>query len=154
MAKCGYPGDVLSPTKGQHAPTEAYVEYAGKVPAGDQQQLIQRLNAALKIAIAAGGVVVAGVHSYDEAARLCGGSLPPYIKQESRPRVVVIEGIFCLFFIYLFVFFANAHSNLPIGAPGCPCGGTHVADVSQVTSYGGRMTLVCSPPQSRLGPSL
>ena len=109
MARCGYDGTALVPTKGMHSPAEAYVEYSGKVPPEDQEPLVARLNAALAAAVEAGGPVRAGVHAYDEAAALCGGSLPTYIAQGSTPRVVVMEG-----------------------APGCPCGGTHVNDVRQV----------------------
>ena len=110
MAQCGYPGTVLQPTKGQHTPAESYVEYEGKVPPEDQQPLVGRLNDALKAAIAAGGPVQAGVHAYEQAAQLCGGSLPPYIPGGSTPRVVVMPG----------------------SCPGCPCGGTHVSDVASI----------------------
>ena len=109
MASCGYPASMLAPAKGQHSPTESYVEYNGKVPPEDQEPLVGRLNAALVAAVAAGGPVHAGMHTYEAAAELCGGSLPGYIAAGSSPRVVVMAG-----------------------APGCPCGGTHVADVAQV----------------------
>ncbi|KAJ3338357.1 hypothetical protein HDU93_009592 [Gonapodya sp. JEL0774] len=46
---------------------------------------------------------------YAEAAKLCGGSLPPYIAPDSTPRVVVM---------------------VP-GTVGCPCGGTHVKGVGE-----------------------
>ena len=109
MASCGYPPSLLVPAKGQHSPAESWVEYSGKVPPDDQEPLVGRLNAALAAAVAAGGPVHAGVHTYEAAAELCGGSLPSYIAAGSCPRVVVMAG-----------------------APGCPCGGTHVADVSQI----------------------
>ena len=109
MARCGYPPSVLAPTKGVHTPSEAYVEYAGKVPPDDVAPLTARLNAALAAAVAAGGAVRAAVQPYEAAAAACGGSLPPYISHVATPRVVSM-----------------------LDAPGCPCGGTHVADVAQV----------------------
>jgi hypothetical protein len=110
MSRCGYPPAALAPTKGSHTPSEAYVEYAGKVPPEDLAPLQARLNASLAAAVAAGGAVAAALQPYDAAAAACGGSLPPYIPADATPRVVVM---------------------LP-GEPGCPCGGTHVGDVADV----------------------
>lgn len=47
---------------------------------------------------------------YADAAEACGGSLPPYIPADSTPRIVTIVE----------------------GTEGCPCGGTHVADVGEI----------------------
>jgi Ser-tRNA(Ala) deacylase AlaX len=82
----------------------------GKVPAEDHHRLLDRLNASLSELIAAGGAVQAAEQSYEDAKALCGGSLPPYWGEASRPRVVVVAGM------------------------GCPCGGTHVADVRALGS--------------------
>jgi Ser-tRNA(Ala) deacylase AlaX len=110
MSRCGYPASVLAPTKGSHTPSDAYVEYSGKVPPDDVAPLQARLNASLADAVAAGGAVAAAVQPYAAAAAACGGALPPYIPSDATPRVVVM---------------------LP-GEPGCPCGGTHVGDVASV----------------------
>lgn len=48
--------------------------------------------------------------AYDDAAKACGGTLPPYIPAESEPRIVTI---------------------VP-DTEGCPCGGTHVRDVGEI----------------------
>lgn len=111
LARCGYPPSALAPTKGLHGASEAYVEYSGKVPADDTEPLVQRLNAALAAAVAAGGATSAQMMGYDDAAAACHVSaLPPYIARDATPRVVVI---------------------VP-GEAGCPCGGTHVRDVAEV----------------------
>ena len=47
---------------------------------------------------------------FAKAAASCGGSLPPYIAPDATPRVVVVVA----------------------GAAGCPCGGTHVADIAEI----------------------
>jgi Ser-tRNA(Ala) deacylase AlaX len=108
VARCGYPPDVLKAGKGVHSPAEAYVEYTGKVPPEDQLPLLERVNVALAELIVHGGAVRAGVHSFSAAAALCGGELPAYWTPGSTPRVVEMAGA------------------------GCPCGGTHVADLRQV----------------------
>ncbi len=110
MARCGYPPSVLVPTKGQHTAAEAYVEYAGKLPADDVAALPARLTAAMAAAVAAGGAVAARLLPFDDAAAACGGALPPHIPAGATPRIVTM---------------------LP-GEPGCPCGGTHVADVAAI----------------------
>ena len=111
MARCGYPPSLLAPTKGLHGAAEAYVEYAGKVPPEDSEPLVQRLNDALAAAIAAGGRTRAQLLPYEQAAAACHVSaLPSYIAADATPRVVTILD----------------------GEPGCPCGGTHVDDVSRL----------------------
>lgn len=80
---------------------------------------------------------------YSEAASLCGGDLPPYIAKDSTPRVVVMVD----------------------GTTGCPCGGTHVADVGEIGAmkarwrtvhvllrHSGERLLLCA--FSRRGPTL
>lgn len=109
MARCGYGPGVMSPSKGSHTPADAWVEYAGKVEPAEQAALLERLNAEVTAAVAAGGSVAARLMAYEEAVRECGG-LPPYIPPGSTPRVVTL---------------------LP-GTQGCPCGGTQVADVAEV----------------------
>lgn len=48
--------------------------------------------------------------TYTDAAKACGGTLPPYIAEGATPRIVTILE----------------------GTDGCPCGGTHVHDVKEI----------------------
>ena len=86
------------------------MEYDGKVPPEEVEPLRARLQAEVDAALRAGGAVRAAVLPYAEAAAACGGALPPYIKEGTSPRVVVL---------------------VPDTA-GCPCGGTHVSEVAHI----------------------
>jgi Ser-tRNA(Ala) deacylase AlaX len=111
LARCGYPPSVLNPTKGLHGASDAYVEYAGKVPPEDCGPLAERLNASLAAAVAQGGRTRSEILSYDAAAKACHvTALPPYIAPDATPRVVTVVD----------------------GEAGCPCGGTHVDDVARL----------------------
>mmetsp|Transcript_36696 Transcript_36696/g.61871 ORF Transcript_36696/g.61871 Transcript_36696/m.61871 type:complete len:259 (+) Transcript_36696:250-1026(+) len=111
MAVAGYGPAKLQPTKGYHFPNAPYVEYTGKVDKEEHELLIGRLNGEAARMIAAGLLVTAEELSYDAAAAACGGALPDYIPKYCAPRIVTI------------------------GADlGCPCGGTHVSDVSEIRS--------------------
>ena len=51
--------------------------------------------------------------TYDEAKAACGGELPAFIAPDMTPRIVTI---------------------VP-DTPGCPCGGTHVARMSEIQDF-------------------
>ncbi|KAJ7516380.1 hypothetical protein O6H91_22G056200 [Diphasiastrum complanatum] len=103
----------LQPGKGHHFPDgcSPFVEYKGAVPASDIESRRAALEAEANRLVAAGGTVQAAVCSYEEARNRCGGQLPDYIAKDSKPRIVSIGSSF-----------------------GCPCGGTHVKDISEIGS--------------------
>lgn len=99
----------LVPGKGYHFPDGPFVEYKGTVPQNELQSKQQQLELEASNFIAKGGKVLASVLPYNEAAALCGGCLPDYIPKGSNPRIIKL----------------GEH-------PGCPCGGTHVSDISEI----------------------
>lgn len=101
----------LEPRKGYHFPDGPYVEYKGVVPPNELQNKQREIEIEVNSLIPNGGKVYATVLPYEEAAELCGGSLPDYIPQGSNPRILKL----------------GDH-------PGCPCGGTHVSDISEIIS--------------------
>eukprot|EP00238_Polyblepharides_amylifera_P001316 CAMPEP_0196571498 /NCGR_PEP_ID=MMETSP1081-20130531/1663_1 /TAXON_ID=36882 /ORGANISM="Pyramimonas amylifera, Strain CCMP720" /LENGTH=258 /DNA_ID=CAMNT_0041888469 /DNA_START=134 /DNA_END=910 /DNA_ORIENTATION=- len=111
MTAAGFGVDKLIPTKGYHFPDAPYVEYQGKVDKEDIALLIERLNEEAANFIAQGSLVFAEEMDFLTAAQKCGGSLPDYIPKDSKPRIVTIGD-----------------------DDGCPCGGTHVANVNEIKS--------------------
>ncbi|KAI5650739.1 hypothetical protein M9H77_36744 [Catharanthus roseus] len=101
----------LEPGKGYHFPDGPFVEYKGMVPPNELQSKRQELELEASKMIEQGGKVFSSVLSYEEAAQLCGGCLPDYIPQGSTPRIVKLGD-----------------------NPGCPCGGTHVSDISEISN--------------------
>ncbi|KAG9137100.1 hypothetical protein Leryth_011936 [Lithospermum erythrorhizon] len=101
----------LEPTKGYHFPDGPFVEYRGTVPQNELEQKQRELELEANKLISSGGKVYVSVVPYDQACELCGGCLPDYIPKESTPRIVKMG------------------EN-----PGCPCGGTHVYDISEIGS--------------------
>jgi len=99
----------LEPGKGYHFPDGPSVEYKGVIPADQLQDKKIQLEKQANELISKGAKVLVSVFPYDEAAKLCGGALPTYISQDSTPRIVKFGDY-----------------------PGCPCGGTHVADVTDI----------------------
>lgn len=95
--------------KGHHFPDGAFVEYKGKIPANDLESKREALEKEAERLVAIGGKVSAAIVPYEAAAALCGGELPEYIPKDTTPRIVMLG------------------DNL-----GCPCGGTHVADISDI----------------------
>ncbi|KAA8527460.1 hypothetical protein F0562_034825 [Nyssa sinensis] len=101
----------FEPGKGYHFPDGPFVEYKGTVPQNELQSKQKELELEANKLIASGGKVSAVILPYEEASELCGGSLPDYIPKGSTPRIVKLGDM-----------------------PGCPCGGTHVSDLSEIIS--------------------
>ncbi|XP_020228619.1 uncharacterized protein LOC109809658 [Cajanus cajan] len=99
----------LEPGKAYHFPDGPWVEYKGTISQNEMQSKHKDLELEANALICVGGKVSADILPYDEAAELCGGCLPDYVLKESTPRIVRIGD-----------------------NPGCPCGGTHVADISEI----------------------
>ncbi|KAL6848279.1 hypothetical protein ACP4OV_022407 [Aristida adscensionis] len=99
----------LEPGKGYHFPDGAFVEYKGVIPPEQLKDIQNELEREANRLISEGAKVLASVFTYEEAAKLCGGSLPSYISKDSNPRIVKFGDL-----------------------PGGPCGGTHVADISDI----------------------
>lgn len=101
----------LEPSKGYHFPDGPYVEYKGTVPQAELQSKQKELEQEANNLISIGGKVSVAIYSYEEASKLCGGSLPDYIPKGSNPRIVKLGDF-----------------------PGCPCGGTHVSNISELAN--------------------
>ncbi|RLM93430.1 alanine--tRNA ligase [Panicum miliaceum] len=101
----------LEPGKGYHFPDGPFVEYKGVIPPDQIQDKQNELEREAKRLISEGAKVLASVFPYEEAAKLCGGSLPSYISKDSTPRIVKFGEY-----------------------PGGACGGTHVVDISIINS--------------------
>ncbi|PRQ39173.1 putative alanine--tRNA ligase [Rosa chinensis] len=101
----------LKPSKGYHFPQGPHVEYIGIVPQKDVQSKQKELELEVNALISRGGKVFVASVPYEEACKLCGECLPDYIPKDSTPRIVKMG------------------TN-----PGCPCGGTHVSDISEIIS--------------------
>ncbi|XP_048497399.1 uncharacterized protein LOC104884372 isoform X5 [Beta vulgaris subsp. vulgaris] len=86
-----------------------YVEYKGTIPQAECQIKLEELERDANAQISRGGKVSAAILPYEQAAEICGGQLPDYIPKDSRPRIIKLG------------------ENL-----GCPCGGTHVRDISEI----------------------
>ncbi|KAK7363584.1 hypothetical protein VNO77_05731 [Canavalia gladiata] len=99
----------LEPGKAYHFPDGPWVEYKGVISQNEMQNKQKELELEANALISVGGKVYADILPYDEAAKLCSGCLPDYVPKESTPRILRIGD-----------------------NPGCPCGGTHVADISDI----------------------
>ncbi|KMS95462.1 hypothetical protein BVRB_008010 [Beta vulgaris subsp. vulgaris] len=99
----------FKPGKGYHFPDAPYVEYKGTIPQAEWQIKLEELERDANAQISRGGKVSAAILPYEQAAEICGGQLPDYIPKDSSPRIIKLG------------------ENL-----GCPCGGTHVPDISEI----------------------
>ncbi|KAK9136904.1 hypothetical protein Sjap_007498 [Stephania japonica] len=101
----------LEQGKGYHFPDGPYVEYKGTIPQNDWLRKQKELELNANELISNGEKIYVAIASYEEALDLCGGGLPEYISVGSTTRVVKLGD-----------------------NPGCPCGGTHVADIAEIRS--------------------
>ncbi|EPS64543.1 hypothetical protein M569_10238 [Genlisea aurea] len=101
----------LEPSKGYHFADGPYVEYKGAVPQNELQIKQKELEIEASNLISKGGKISVSIVSYDLASQLCRATLPDYIPKDSNPRIVQIGEY-----------------------PGCPCGGTHVKDIEEISS--------------------
>ncbi|WVZ13308.1 hypothetical protein V8G54_017838, partial [Vigna mungo] len=116
----------LEPGKAYHFSDGPWVEYKGTVPQNELQSKQKDLELEANALISLGERISVHILPYDEAAKICGGSLPDYISKESTPRIVRIGD-----------------------NPGCPCGGTHVADISDIVQI--KASLFVSQIRSKKG---
>ncbi|KAG1326225.1 alanine--tRNA ligase 1 [Cocos nucifera] len=98
-----------------------FVEYKGIIPQDQLQTKQRELEIEANALISSGGKVKASILPYEEASKWCGGDLPSYISKSSTPRIVKF----------------GDH-------PGCPCGGTHVADIANIRSLKLQPLKACS----------
>ncbi|KAF8030724.1 hypothetical protein BT93_D0033 [Corymbia citriodora subsp. variegata] len=101
----------LEPGKGYHFPDGPFVEYKGIIPPSEISNKQKELETEANALISKGGEVCVAILPYDKALEQCGGFLPDYIHKESTPRIVKLGS-----------------------SPGCPCGGTHVNNLSELIS--------------------
>ncbi|XP_073525921.1 alanine--tRNA ligase-like [Phyllobates terribilis] len=101
----------FEPSKGYHFPDGPFVEYKGIIPQSEQQLKREQLEQEGIALIYKGGKVYAATLPYDDAAQLCDNHLPDYISKDSTPRIMKFGD-----------------------NPGCPCGPTHVNDISDIKS--------------------
>jgi len=99
--------DYLVPDKGYHYPDGPYVEYIGKIPAEQKEEIRQKLEVEANRLIHQGMTVGKEMADAERVEKLC-GSFPPYLSKDSHSRVVFVGGLWC------------------------PCGGTHVKDVKEI----------------------
>ncbi len=98
----------LVPTKGYHFPEGPYVEYEGGINEPDRESIRSQIEAETQRLVAAGSIVQVEIVPKDRLLELC-GSIPDYIREDRPIRVVTVAGKI-----------------------GCPCGGTHVKNVSEI----------------------
>ena len=105
MINCGYK---FHPTKGYHFPDSPYVEYEGMIELEDRERVCAELEEEANKLIASGQEVESFiVEEYGQLHQHC-ATVPEYVPKDKPIRVVKVGGV------------------------GCPCGGTHVEDLSQI----------------------
>lgn len=106
-------GYALEPTKGFHFPNGAYVEYAGDIPLEKRDEVRAAAEAEANRLIQIGGEVKIQSIPLDQVKNFS-HFVPEYLSPEEPVRMVTVSGQW-----------------------GCPCGGTHVKNISEL----GRMTV-------------
>jgi Ser-tRNA(Ala) deacylase AlaX len=105
MINCGYD---FHPTKGYHFPDSPYVEYEGIIDLEDRERICMELEEeANKLIVSGQPVECFIVDGYDSLKDHC-PTVPEYVPKDKPIRVVKVGGV------------------------GCPCGGTHVEDLSEL----------------------
>lgn len=105
MERIGY---VMEPTKGYHFPNSPYVEYAGDIPAEKRQEICRLAEAEANQLIQTGGEVKIQTVPLTEVKNLS-HYVPDYLSPDQPVRMVTVSGEW-----------------------GCPCGGTHVKNISEL----------------------
>lgn len=100
----------LIPGKGYHFPDGPYVEYEGSIETDKREELIAQLEQELQNLISQNIEITTQLASLEELPKLC-SHIPEYIPKDKPSRVVTISG-----------------------NPGCPCGGTHIKNISELGS--------------------
>ncbi|MBL4753267.1 MAG: hypothetical protein JKY52_06690, partial [Flavobacteriales bacterium] len=103
MINCGYD---YHPTKGYHFPDSPYVEYEGMIAVEDRKKVCATIEEEANRLIATAQPIESFVvEAYEQLKEHC-PTVPAYVPKDKPIRVVKVGGI------------------------GCPCGGTHVQDLS------------------------
>jgi len=97
----------LVPGKGFHFPTSPYVEYEGTIEAAQRAKVVEQLQQELNKVIAQDLPVKVQWTEYNKIKDLI-GVLPSYLEKDKPSRIVIM------------------------GSEGCPCGGTHVKNLSEL----------------------
>jgi Ser-tRNA(Ala) deacylase AlaX len=100
----------FDPGKGYHFPDSPYVEYLAMIEPEDRERVKEELSAIANELISEALPLTNRLADRDELADIC-LFVPDYIPEDKPSRVVFIGDY-----------------------PGCPCGGTHVADLSEIGS--------------------
>jgi len=100
-------GVKLVPGKGYHYPDGPYVEYSGKIPGENREEIWKNLEREANRLVSEASPVLVEMASPQRVEEMY-GSFPDYLPKTSDARMVKIGGLWC------------------------PCGGTHVRDLSQI----------------------
>lgn len=105
LVKAGYD---FESNKGYHFPDGPYVEYMGEIPAENMEAARQAIETTANEVVQVGGDVRVQSVPKSEVAALC-KYVPDYLTDDQPVRVITV-----------------------FGERGCPCGGTHVKNITHV----------------------